>query len=244
MGTDSMTVKPLIYSLDDDISMNEVMAARFKKFGCEIHTFTNATEAMDAIHARKPQLLVLDLDLGAGLTGLDLIETIRRDLQCTFPIIVVSAESSSAKVAHALEIGATDYVVKPPFRYKFEEKVAEYIEAERLAVHTPLSLRSVREESRGLRVNFPTSISEVNPMGFTLLSPYLIRKGTLFVLSGESIRDVLPSRNHVKVSVLGSATRATTEGRIYEIRVEVDSSDAAVIKEIRAFVTKMKRPDG
>lgn len=235
-----MSTKSLIYAVDDDVSMNEVMAARFTKFGCEIETFTDAKSVLDAIRVRKPELLVLDLDLGAGLSGFDLIEAVRGELHLSFPIIVVSAETSSAKVAHALEMGATDYVVKPPFRYKFEEKVAEYIEAERLAVHTPLKLRAVREDARNLRVNFPILIREVNPMGFTLLSPHLIRKGTLFSLTGESIREVVPSKDPLLVTVLGSATRVTSAGRLYEIRVEVDSSDATTIQEIRAFLAKAK----
>jgi FixJ family two-component response regulator len=235
-----MSSKPLIYAVDDDVSMNQIMEARFTKFGCEVETFTDAKAVLDAVRVRRPHLLVLDLDLGAGLSGFDLIDALRNGMHFTFPIIVVSAETSSAKVAHALEIGATDYVVKPPFRFKFEEKVAEYIEAERLAIHTPIALRKIREDAQPVKIDLPISIREVNPMGFTLLTPHLIRKGTLFTLSGETIRQVIPSKEQILVTVLGSATRATNEGRLYEIRVEIDAGDAQSIQEIRAFLGKAK----
>ena len=238
MTESSFTEKPLIYSVDDDVSMNQVMEARFRKFGCEIETFTKGERVLEAVRVRPPHLLVVDLDLGAGLSGFDLIESIRKKMNLTFPIIVVSAETSSAKVAHALEIGATDYVVKPPFRFKFEEKVAEFIEAERLALHTPIPLRTLKENARAAAVRFPISISAVNPMGFTLLSPHLFRKGSVFMLSGDSIREVVTSKDQVLVTVLGSATLMTDTERLYEIRVEIDSEDAQTIQDIKRFLNK------
>ncbi len=240
MGTNPVneTTKPLIYAVDDDVSMNQVMEARFLKFGCDIETFVDAKQALAALRNRRPQLLIVDLDLGEGLSGFDLIDAIRSEMHCTFPIIVVTAETNNAKVAHALEIGATDYVVKPPFRFKFEEKVAEYIEAERLALYTPIPLRPVKEEAKAARLTFPISIAEVNPMGFTLISAHLIRKGTVFTLAGEAIGEIVPSKPEVTVSVLGSTVRMTGEERKYEIRVEVDSSDQTAIQDIKGFLIK------
>jgi CheY-like chemotaxis protein len=220
--------------------MNQVMEARFRKFGCEIETFVDANQALEALRTRRPQLLIVDLDLGEGLSGFDLIDAIRTEMHFTFPIIVVTAETDNAKVAHALEIGATDYVVKPPFRFKFEEKVAEYIEAERLALHTPIPLKSVKKEAQSASLTFPISLNEVNPMGFTLLSPHLIRKGTTFTLSGATIGEIIPSKSEVMVSVLGSTVRMVGEERRYEIRVEVDSSDQSAIQDIKEFLIKSK----
>jgi DNA-binding response OmpR family regulator len=235
-----VTSKPLIYAVDDDVSMNQIMEARFKKFGCDIETFTEAFTVLDAIRKRRPNLLILDLNLGEGFSGFDIIESIRLSFRLDFPIIVVSSESESSKVAHALELGATDYVVKPPFRFQFEEKVAEYIQADQLAAATPVALRSVRPDAGGAKVTFPSSVREVTPLGFTLLSPHLIRKGTMIWLSGEEIKNIVPTAEKVLVTVLGSATRISNDERLYEVRVEIDTSDEKVMQDIKAFLHRAK----
>jgi len=240
MATKPLKNLPLIYSIDDDPAMNKLMEARFIKFGCEIKTFSDPKLLLDSIRSKVPKLLVTDLNLGEGLSGFDIIETIRFQLKLDFPIIVVSGESDSTQVAHAIEIGATDFVVKPPFRFQFEDKVAEYIQTANLPEHSLPTLHRIKPAYQAAKVTFQMSIQEVNPFGFTLLSTHLIKKGSSFRLSGEVIKKIIPSVESVFVSVLGTATQLTDEHRLYQIRVEVDPTQEQITRDIKTFLQSVR----
>jgi CheY-like chemotaxis protein len=238
----SLTPKPLIYSIDDDPSMNSLMDLRFTRFGCEIKTFVEPDSLFKAIEAKRPKLLLVDLNLGEGLSGFDVIELVRDKMNLDFPIIVVSSMKETSKMAHALELGATDYVVKPPFRFQFEEKISEYIQSSTLPDFTPPSLRPVPVDQQATKISFPLTLFEVNPIGFTFLSPHLIKKGSSFWISGDFVSKIIPTKTSLFVTVLGSATHSSEDQKHYLIRVEVDPTQDDVIQGIRNFLTLSTAP--
>jgi CheY-like chemotaxis protein len=238
----SLTQKPLIYSIDDDPSMNSLMDLRFTRFGCDIRTFVQPDPLYKAIEAKRPRLLLVDLNLGEGISGFDVIELVRDKMKLDFPIIVVSSMKETSKMAHALELGATDYVVKPPFRLQFEEKISEYIKSSTLPDFTPLSLRPVALDNQATKITFPLSLFEVNPVGFTFLSPHLIKKGSSFWISGDFITKIIPTKGSLFVTALGSETHSSDDQRNYLIRVEVDPSQEDVVQGIRNFLTISQSP--
>ncbi|MGH6836831.1 MAG: response regulator [Methylocella sp.] len=78
--------------------------------GYEVLTAANGREALRAIAARAPEVVLLDL----GLPDMDGMEVIAR--ACAFskaPIIVLSALDREAEKIIALDAGADDYVEKP-----------------------------------------------------------------------------------------------------------------------------------
>lgn len=238
----SVTPKPLIYTIDDDPSMNSLMDLRFTRFGCDIRTFTTPDPLYKALEGKRPKLLLVDLNLGEGISGFDIIEEVRDKLKLDFPIIVVSSMSESSKVAHALELGATDYVVKPPFRFQFEEKMSEYIRASGLPDHTPPTLIPIATDQQATKLSFPLTLYEVNPVGFTFLSPHLIKKGSSFWISGDFVKQIIPDKENLFVTVLGSETHSSDDQKHYLIRVEIDPSQDDIVQGIRRFLMASRKP--
>jgi two-component system KDP operon response regulator KdpE len=70
----------------------------------------DAAEAMRALAAEKPDLVVLDLGL-PDKSGLEVIDAIRR--ASPVPIVVLSVRSDERTKVAALDRGADDYVTKP-----------------------------------------------------------------------------------------------------------------------------------
>jgi DNA-binding response OmpR family regulator len=69
--------------------------------------------ALDAVKARTPDLVILDLSL-PGLGGLEVCRLIRaRPATATLPIIMLTARSSEADRVSGLDVGADDYMTKP-----------------------------------------------------------------------------------------------------------------------------------
>ena len=70
----------------------------------------DGAEAVDAFHASKPDLVLLDLML-PGMDGIEICSRIREE--SGVPIIMLTAKSDTSDVVKGLESGADDYVVKP-----------------------------------------------------------------------------------------------------------------------------------
>jgi two-component system phosphate regulon sensor histidine kinase PhoR len=78
------------------------------------YTVRSAEDGMSAlILAReiKPDLLITDQQM-PNLTGIELIQHLRRDLP-HLPAILITAEGSESLVVEALRAGAVDYLIKP-----------------------------------------------------------------------------------------------------------------------------------
>src|SRR5262249_20312115 len=71
---------------------------------------SNAPEAMQRIAELKPDLVVVDISLGAG-SGIDLIKAIRNGYD-DLPVLVVSMHDESLYAERSLRAGAMGYVMK------------------------------------------------------------------------------------------------------------------------------------
>ena len=76
-----------------------------------VHTAVTLAAARDAIAARTPDLLILDLALPDG-TGIELCRALRRD-GATFPILLLTAHGEVPQRVAGLDAGADDFLAKP-----------------------------------------------------------------------------------------------------------------------------------
>jgi two-component system KDP operon response regulator KdpE len=95
---------------DDDPQMLSALRIILSAHGYDVTLARNGTEALAAVVATHPDLVVLDLGM-PQLSGQEVIEAIRG--WNTVPILVVSGRTDSADKVGALDAGADDYVIKP-----------------------------------------------------------------------------------------------------------------------------------
>ena len=96
-----------ILIIDDDIHINRMLTEALTAEGYRVSSAYSGTEALMALAAVKPDLVLLDLML-PGLTGEELLPQIRE-----IPVIVVSAKADVADKVGLLMGGAADYITKP-----------------------------------------------------------------------------------------------------------------------------------
>jgi len=75
-----------------------------------------AKEGLAAIDRIKPDIIILDFDLGEGsLSGFELLRALRADVRrCGLPVIMLTgALIDTADKVVGLELGADDFLVKP-----------------------------------------------------------------------------------------------------------------------------------
>ena len=103
--------KPIIYVVDDDISVCRALALLLKSHDFHVETFTCAEDFLASKHPKAASCLVLDLRL-RHTNGLVLQETMTTQ-GLTIPIIFISGHGDIPKSVKAMKGGAVDFLPKP-----------------------------------------------------------------------------------------------------------------------------------
>src|SRR6266513_124475 len=106
-----MTTRILVVEDDQDIA--ELVARYLSKAGFATDRVSSGRDALDAIAAKAPDLLVLDLML-PHLDGLEICRRVRaNEHTANIPIIMLTARAEESERIVGLELGADDYLAKP-----------------------------------------------------------------------------------------------------------------------------------
>ena len=104
---------PYILSVDDETDVSSLIAFHLRHQGYEVSTAETGREALQSIHARRPDLLLLDLML-PDIDGFAICEILRREVEtAALPIIIISAWNEQDSRHLGLEMGAIDFMNKP-----------------------------------------------------------------------------------------------------------------------------------
>ncbi|MFI9360539.1 two-component system response regulator CseB [Kitasatospora sp. NPDC053057] len=110
MTTAAAPAQPHILLVEDDEVIREATRMALERYGFPVTTAADGLEGLEAFHAVRPDLLLLDVMLPL-LDGVGLCRRIREESQ--LPILMMSARTDPVDVVSGLEAGADDYVVKP-----------------------------------------------------------------------------------------------------------------------------------
>lgn len=102
-----------ILTIDDDITMQHVIAMVLKREGHDVFSASSAREAMDCLDRFRYDLVLVDMML-PNTNGLEIIGTIKQKWPYDTPaIIVVSALGNEKNVQDSFDMGADDFLRKP-----------------------------------------------------------------------------------------------------------------------------------
>ena len=97
--------------VDDDERLCKMLRRTLIYEGFDVTTAANGQEALRAVYAQRPDVIVLDWML-PELDGLDVLQALRADQNET-PILMLTARDAIEDRVEGLEGGADDYLVKP-----------------------------------------------------------------------------------------------------------------------------------
>lgn len=103
--------KPLVFVVDDDISVCESLELLIKFAGWQLKTFASAAEFLNYPRATIPSCLVLDVSL-PDLNGLELQKLIASE-RVDMPIIFITGHGDVPISVQAMKGGAVDFLTKP-----------------------------------------------------------------------------------------------------------------------------------
>lgn len=103
----------MIYLVEDDNSIRELVAYTFNTAGLEAEGFDKPSLFWEALEKRKPDLVLLDIMLPEE-DGIQILQKLRqRQDTKKLPVIMLTAKGSEYDKVMGLESGADDYVSKP-----------------------------------------------------------------------------------------------------------------------------------
>ena len=105
--------KELIYSLEDDNSISELIKYALEKEGFECVSFQSKNDLLENLKQRLPSLITLDIMLPDG-NGIEVLKYIRDTYSsCDIKIIMLTAKADEINIVQGLNYGADDYISKP-----------------------------------------------------------------------------------------------------------------------------------
>ena len=103
----------MIYCIDDDPAILDLMVYTLKLSGFEAQGFPDAASFWDALRQERPQLIVLDIML-PGEDGITVLKKLRgTPATAAIPVIMASARGDEYDRVIGLDLGADDYLSKP-----------------------------------------------------------------------------------------------------------------------------------
>lgn len=113
--TDATSARPfLVLVLDDDENVGRLVEGTLR--GPKYRTVWAPTvaEAISIADAEVPDVVLIDIGLGGGRTGWDLLKHLRSSpATATVPVIMLTGSADTLSRARSLRLGADRYVVKP-----------------------------------------------------------------------------------------------------------------------------------
>ena len=101
----------LIYIVDDDPDITELVAATLDESGHRPELFADAESALAALERADPVLVLLDMNL-PGMNGLECLTRIKL-ARVDLPVVMMTVENEIESIVAAVQLGAVDYLTKP-----------------------------------------------------------------------------------------------------------------------------------
>ena len=101
-----------ILVVDDDRSVRDVLTRVLIQRGFAVASAGSGEDALNQLKAARFGLMLLDVRMPPGLSGIDLLPH-ALDLDPELPIIMLTAVSDVTTAARCMQLGARDFLTKP-----------------------------------------------------------------------------------------------------------------------------------
>ena len=117
--------RPIIYIVDDDVSVCRALSLLLKSHGFKVETFTRAAGFLAFKHPKLPSCLILDIQL-PDINGLDLQEVMKQR-GIFIPTIFITGHGDIPMSVKGMKAGAIDFLPKPFAKKKLLDAVTQAI---------------------------------------------------------------------------------------------------------------------
>ncbi len=217
--------------VDDEPDIAALVAYHLARDRYRVRTVADGLEALQAVEAERPDLIVLDLML-PGTPGLEVLREIRRRPELEgLPVLLLTARREERDRIEGLRLGADDYVPKPFSPQELVLRVGAVLR--RVQQEPPsaagagrvLRVGPFRIDLDAARADVDGESLDLTPTEFRLLSVLLERRGRV-----QSRRQLLETVWEVTARI----TTRTVDMHVQRLRAKL-RDHAEWIETVRGF---------
>jgi len=135
-------VIPIVFVVDDDISVRESLELLIRSEGWQPEIFASAQEFLDRPRSLVPSCLVLDVSL-PGLNGLELQKRVAVE-RPDMPIIFITGYGDVPTTVRAMKAGAVEFLTKPFNDDVLLNAIRQAVERSRVALGYQAEMQALR----------------------------------------------------------------------------------------------------
>lgn len=197
------------------------------------HAVTSVTNPMDAIeklNAFPFDLLITDIVMPGGVSGIDLAKTVKANEKlANLPIVLLSGRREKRDIEKGVKVGVDDYIVKPIDPDLFLAKINSLLKAK-----SPNSINflecSVKQPFQWEVVNEIVRISEV---GLVLNSTLAIEVGSKVKINSPFLEDMDLHNTQLRVV---SCEKVNIEPAYYLIKTHFIGLTESALQPLRVWI--------
>jgi len=101
-----------ILTVDDQMGIDSFFYEFFTARNYEVFNATSGKEAIKIVQKEKPRIILLDINMGGGMDGIETLKKIK-EIDKDAIVIMVTGVKDDDVMHKAKELGAADYITKP-----------------------------------------------------------------------------------------------------------------------------------
>ena len=234
-----------ILVVEDDPDIAALVRRYLEKAGFSVDTLASGREALTAIAAKPPDLLVLDLML-PHVDGLEICRNVRGNpATAAIPVIMLTARAEESERIVGLELGADDYVAKPFSPNELVARVrallrrAQREPAPSAAASAAITYGPIILDPERHTVSLDGEPATLTAKEFLLLSYLLFRQGLLPPhIAAECLLGLIATRNVLDLIAFGFEVVAEQHGQRLLV---FNDQDARAHRVIRLYLSPAAR---
>jgi FixJ family two-component response regulator len=163
--------RPLVYIVDDDVSVCRALSLLLKSHRFRVETFMRAADFLAFKHFKLPSCLVLDIQL-PDINGLALQKVMERR-GIPIPIVFITGHGDIPMSVKGMKAGAIDFLPKPFTKKKLLNAITQAIIRNKVQIKEQTALSKIK---RRIRTLSPRELEVFRLVAKGMLSKQIARK--------------------------------------------------------------------
>ena len=164
-----------ILVVEDEPKLAALVGDYLQASGYTWHWVADGREAIPAVRAQQPDLVLLDLML-PGRDGLDICRELRSFSDV--PVVMLTAKVEEIDRLLGLELGADDYICKPFSPREVVARIKAILRRARVSAESSQTALNIDDAAH--RATFNGNVLDLTPVEFRLLKTFAAAPGRVF----------------------------------------------------------------
>lgn len=172
-----------ILFVDDDKVTLKLVKEILESAGYSAVAVPDPRDALDHLEKETFDLVISDANMPGGVSGFDLVKTIRRNSKfASLPVALLTGRRDKKDIQMGLECGADDYIIKPIDPHILLGKIESLLKKKPPQVQAKFPEGPVRQKAEW---DVETQITYISERGLILSSPLIAPPDTKFRVRSE-----------------------------------------------------------